>query len=78
MADISIADWVGYLAMILVVSSFLFKNMNRLRVANLLGATAFIAYGVLLGIAWPIIITNSAIIVIQVFQLLKLKSSKNV
>lgn len=76
MNDITVTDWVGYLAMVLVISSFVFKDILKLRMVNLIGAIAFISYGILLD-AWPIIITNSIIIFIQVYYLLKPKMVTN-
>lgn len=70
--DITVTDWVGYLAMLLVISSFVFKDILRLRIVNLTGAVAFIVYGIMLE-AWPIIITNTVIIIIQVYHLSKPK-----
>lgn len=77
MIEISTTEWVGYLAMILVVSSFIFKDMTKLRLINLLGAIAFIIYGYMLDIAWPVIITNTVIIAIQVYHLTKTKKATN-
>jgi hypothetical protein len=76
MSEITMTDWVGYLAMILVISSFIFKNLIKLRMVNLAGAFAFITYGFMLN-AMPIIITNSIIIVIQIYHLVKPKFTTN-
>lgn len=62
---------IGYLASFLVLISFLMKKMRALRVINTLGCTLFVAYGVLLGFSWPIIITNLAIIIINIYYLSK-------
>ncbi len=63
-------EYIGYLASLLVLVSFLMKNMVRLRWLNTLGCMVFIAYGLLLQ-SIPIIITNAAIVVINSFYLLK-------
>lgn len=76
MSGISLTDWVGYLAMILVISSFVFKDIIKLRIVNLVGAIVFITYGFMLN-AWPIIATNLIIIIIQIYHLFKPKLTTN-
>lgn len=68
---ISLTEWVGYLASVLVLISFTMKSVNKLRVVNSTGALMFVVYGVMLQISWPIIITNGAIIGINLYYLLK-------
>ena len=63
-------EYIGYLASLLVLVSFLMKNMTYLRLVNTLGCLVFIAYGALLP-SIPIIITNAAIVLINSFYLLK-------
>lgn len=64
-------DFIGYLASFLVLFSFLMKKMRSLRIINTLGCTLFVAYGFLLDFSWPIIITNVAIIIINIYYLSK-------
>ncbi len=64
-------DFIGYLASFLVLFSFLMKKMKSLRIINTLGCTLFVAYGFLLDFSWPIIITNVAIIIINIYYLSK-------
>lgn len=64
-------DFIGYLASFLVLFSFLMKRMRALRIINTFGCTLFVAYGFLLNFSWPIIITNVAIIIINVYYLSK-------
>lgn len=66
---ISSVEWVGYLAMVFVASSFLMKKINRLRAVNSIGASFFILYGFLLAISWPIIITNAFILGLNSYYL---------
>ena len=61
---------IGYLASAFVLLSFVMKEMTKLRILNSIGCGFFIAYGVLL-FSWPIIITNAAIVCVNVFYLLK-------
>lgn len=71
MFDISMTEWVGYLASLVLMISFLMKNINRLRIINSIGAVLFIVYGVMLAISWPVIITNAFILGVNVFYLTK-------
>lgn len=66
--EISVTDWVGYLASALVLVSFLMKNLKNLRLVNTLGCSAFVVYGFLLG-SVPVIVTNLAIIGINFYYL---------
>ena len=61
---------IGYLASAFVLLSFVMKEMTKLRILNSIGCGFFIVYGVLL-LSWPIIITNVAIVCVNVYYLLK-------
>ena len=65
---ISYIEWFGYLASFFVLLSFLMKNITTLRYVNTLGCMFFVIYGVLLD-SWPIIITNAAIIMVNIYYL---------
>lgn len=67
--NISITEWVGYLASLALIISFMMKNLNTLRIINSIGAVLFVVYGVLLAISWPIIITNAFILFVNVYYL---------
>jgi len=67
---------VGYLAMITVLVSFLMTDVVKLRMINSLGCLIFVAYGFLLQISWPIVITNTAILSINVYYLLRFFRNK--
>ncbi len=69
-------EYIGYLASLLVLVSFLMKNMTYLRLVNTLGCLVFIAYGALLP-SIPIIITNAAIVIINSYYLLKGRKKTN-
>jgi len=68
--SVSLTDWIGYLAMATLLISFMMKNVTKLRIINSFGCAFFIVYGILLTTSWPIIITNSAIICINLYYLL--------
>jgi hypothetical protein len=69
--SIPFSEWIGYLASLVVLISFLMKNIVRLRIINIAGCLLFIWYGYLLAISWPIIITNAAIVLINGYFLFK-------
>ncbi|MDO4762944.1 MAG: uroporphyrinogen decarboxylase [Flavobacteriaceae bacterium] len=60
---------VGYLASFFVVMSFVLKNIRAIRMVNFVGCLFFIAYGVMKGMLWPIIIPNAVICLVQVYYL---------
>ena len=62
---------LGLLATLLVVASFLFQSVVLIRVVNMLGAMLFVAYGLLIH-SPSVAIVNMVVIVVQVFQLVKL------
>jgi len=66
---ITITEWVGYLASAALIISFMMKNINTLRIINSIGAVLFVAYGVMLAISWPIIITNAFILLANIYYL---------
>lgn len=59
----------GYIASGFIMLSFLMKDIKKLRIINCLGCASFVVYGVLLGMAWPIIITNAFILVTNLYYL---------
>jgi len=65
---ISGTEWIGYLASLFVLLSFLMKNIITLRYVNSIGCLFFAAYGILLD-SWPIIITNVAIVCVNFYYL---------
>ena len=67
--NISITEWVGYLASVALIISFMMKNLNTLRVINSIGAILFVVYGIMLAISWPIIITNAFILMANIYYL---------
>ncbi|HEX6848007.1 MAG TPA: uroporphyrinogen decarboxylase [Chitinophagaceae bacterium] len=63
-------EWLGYFAAGLVVLSFLVgSKVRRIRFINMLGAIAFLIYGILLDFNLPIIIPNAFITCIQFYYL---------
>lgn len=66
---IAITEWIGYLASLALIISFLMKNVNTLRIINSAGAILFVIYGFMLETAWPIIITNGFILMANIYYL---------
>jgi len=62
-------ELVGYLAMLVLLISFLMKDIRRLRTLNMIACTLFVAYGFLLATSWPIIISNASIMGINIYYL---------
>ena len=65
---IELTEWVGYLAMTVLLISFMMKNVTKLRVINSVGCMFFVIYGSLIS-QYPIVITNVAIILINFYYL---------
>jgi len=66
---ITITEWVGYAASLILIISFLMKNVHTLRIINSVGALLFVVYGIMLAISWPIIITNGFILLANIYYL---------
>lgn len=69
--DITITDWIGYLASAVLIISFMMKQVRTLRKVNSLGAILFVIYGIMLDMSWPIIITNGFILGLNLYYLSK-------
>ncbi|HRN42875.1 MAG: uroporphyrinogen decarboxylase [Flavobacteriales bacterium] len=65
---------IGYIASAIVLISFLMKNIVKLRIINSIGCLIFIVYGILLNFSIPIILTNSVIVGINIYFLIKTKA----
>ena len=62
-------ELVDYSAMLLLLVSFLMKDIRRLRMLNSIACAFFVVYGFLLQTSWPIIISNAAIFGINLYYL---------
>lgn len=61
----------GYLASVLLAISLIVTNDLRFRWVNSLGCLSFIVYGILIN-AFPIILTNSILLLINVYRLIRI------
>ena len=66
---VELTEWVGYLAMTVLLVSFMMKNVIKLRIINSVGCLFFVIYGLMIS-QYPIVITNLAIILINLYYLL--------
>ena len=66
---VELTEWVGYLAMTVLLISFMMKNVIKLRIINSVGCLFFVIYGIMIS-QYPIVITNLAIILINLYYLL--------
>ena len=75
-----VIEMIGIMAGLLVVCSFLFRNIRVIRIVNIFAAITFVVYGVFIK-SYAVVITNSALILIQLFYLFtmnkKIKELKN-
>ena len=68
---------IGVVASLMVLASFLMKDILVIRLVNIVGAIVFIVYGVLIG-AFATWFVNAALIVVHVIYIIKdLKEKKN-
>lgn len=64
--------YIGYTASAIVLLSFVMKDMIKLRITNIVGCAFFVVYGLMLPEnGMPIVITNVAIVAVNLFYLLK-------
>ena len=62
---------VGWIATLIVISSFIINDMLRLRMVNLIGAICWLIYGIL-AVSSSIIFLNIVIVGIQSIKIWKL------
>lgn len=66
-------EWVGYGASILLVISLMMTDITKLRIINSIGCLMFVIYGLTVG-TYPVALSNIAIILINFYNLYKLKN----
>lgn len=72
MTALQIFGWVGSL---LIAASLTMRNIWRLRLWNLAGATVFAIYGALIG-AWPVVILDGYIACVDLFHIFRMKRTR--
>ena len=66
---------IGIVASVLVLVSFLFKNIRTIRIISIGGCIVFVVYGVLLN-ALSIWLLNGILILVHIFFLIKMHNDK--
>lgn len=74
MFNVSIIEWIGYLASVMIVISLTMTSIIKLRIVNTIGCILFVIYGMVVK-AYPVAISNLTIIGINIYNLNKLKSN---
>lgn len=69
-------ELVGYAASILIAISLTMTDIYKLRIINFLGCLMFVIYGLNLRV-YPVALANSIIILINIYNLYKLKTRNN-
>ena len=72
-SDITTAEWIGYVATAILLSSFTMKTLKSLRMINSSACLLFIIYGFMIS-SWPVIISNAAIFGINMYYLILKKN----
>jgi hypothetical protein len=65
----------GYIAMLVVLASMLMTDVKWLRITNSVASGMFLVYGLVLS-AYPLVVMNGLVILINTYKLLTLKSTK--
>lgn len=68
-------ELVGYSASIFIAISLTMTDIVRLRIINSIGCLLFVIYGYTVG-AYPVALANLIIIIINFYNLYKLKDNK--
>ncbi len=70
MTFLQIMEIIGYIGTALVIISMLMTSLTRLRIINLCGALLSMLYA-LSAAAYPVVLLNASLMVIQVVQLIR-------
>ncbi len=62
---------VGYIGTGLVIVSMLMTSLTRLRIFNMCGSFCSMLYAIAAR-AWPVVVLNAALLIIQIVQLIRL------
>jgi hypothetical protein len=72
---LQIAPYFGYLASLFLIIALLVNGDVKFRIYNILGTISFIIYGIIFS-AWPVLLTNVILFVINIYYLNKLLKHK--
>lgn len=73
--ELSILDWIGYAASGIIALSMTMNSIVKFRWINLVGAGGFATYGLLIG-AYPVLLLNGFIFLVDVYYLARIYSKK--
>lgn len=74
--NISILDWIGYIASLIVLISLLMSSIVKLRLVNCIGAAIFGIYGFMIG-SIPTGVMNVGIVIINLYYLSKMYKTED-
>lgn len=74
--DPQLLQWLGYIASGIIAISMTFSSIVKFRWVNLMGASSFAIYGLLIG-AIPVFLLNSIIVLVDIYYLLKIYTKPN-
>lgn len=73
--ELNIYHIIGYLASIIIAISMTMSSIVKFRIINLMGATLFFIYGIMIG-ALPVAMLNGFIISVDIYYLIRIFSKK--
>lgn len=76
MLGISLIEWLGYFASVVVAASLTMSSIIKLRWLNLAGSILFTIYAFLI-FAIPVLVVNSLIVVVNIVYLIKMYTRKD-
>jgi len=74
--DPQILQWIGYFASGVIALSMTMNSILKFRWVNIVGAFTFAVYGYLIG-AFPVLLLNSIIVLVDIYYLNKIYTKKN-
>lgn len=75
MFNVAPIEWVGYAASLFIVISLTMTSIIKLRIINSVGCLFFVIYGLNVK-AYPVVISNALIVMINIYNLYTLYKSK--
>lgn len=73
--ELSILEWIGYLASAIIAVSMTMSSIVKFRLINLVGASMFCLYGVFIG-ALPVAFLNGFVVAVDIYYLYSIFSKK--
>jgi hypothetical protein len=67
-------ELIGYVGMMITILSFIFKDVNKIRITNGIACVVWIVYG-FFKISYPIILVNLMVLVVHSYWLIKNKNN---